>query len=434
MSEAQDTIQNVRRLPSPRAPCAPRRDGLHVLTVTRIFPNQVEPLACAFARQLISALSRRCEVEVLAAIPYLAGSSLLGDRTRPGRLTRVPDHEEIDGIHVAHPRVPYLPGVGSLPALAPVNAPLYLAGLLPHIRGLRGRFDVVLGTFLYPDACAAAALARMLGVPYVIKTHGTDVNIVSEWTSIRPILGPVLRGAAWSIGVSTPMVEALVRLGAPEDRAVLLGNGVDRGLFHPIDRREARRELGLPEDGRLLVYVGRLEEAKGLRELARAFEALQEGRGDGEKIHLALVGEGSLGAELAALAERVNASSGGRVVLVGGKPLPEVARYIGASDLLVLPSYNEGTPNVVLESLASGTPVVATSVGGIPDVVTHGETGILVPPRDADALAAGILKALGRRWDTGAIVASAPPSWDDSAARLHDMLTSATRGALLDAA
>lgn len=434
MSEAQATLQNVRQLSTAKAA---RRDGLRVLTVTRIFPNQVEPLACAFARQLISALSRRCEVEVLAAIPYLAGSSLLGDRTRPGRLARVPDHEEIDGVHVEHPRVPYLPGVGSLPALAPVNAPLYLAGLLPHVRKLRGRFDVVLGTYLYPDACAAAALARMLGLPYVIKTHGTDVNVVSEWTSIRPILGPVLRGAAWSIGVSAPMVDTLVRLGAPEERTVLLGNGVDRGLFHPINKLEARRALGLPEDGRLLVYVGRLEEAKGLRELGKAFEAItasQAERANGEKVHLAFVGEGSLAPELAALAERVNAGGQGQMVLVGGKPLPEVARHIGASDMLVLPSYNEGTPNVVLESLACGTPVVATSVGGIPAVVTPGKTGVLVPPRDAEALTTGILEALGRSWDTGAIVASAPPSWDESAARLHDMLTSATQGALLNAA
>jgi teichuronic acid biosynthesis glycosyltransferase TuaC len=434
MSEAQGTIRNVRRLSAARAA---RRDGLRVLTVTRIFPNQVEPLACAFARQLLSALSRRCEVEVLAAIPYLAGSSLLGDRTRPGRLTRVPDHEEIDGIHVEHPRVPYLPGVASLPALAPMNAPLYLAGLLPHVRKLRGRFDVVLGTYLYPDACAAAALARMLGLPYVIKTHGTDVNVVSEWTSIRPILGPVLRSAAWSIGVSAPMVDTLVRLGAPEDRTVLLGNGVDRGLFHPIDKGEARRALGLPEDGRLIVYVGRLEEAKGLRELGEAFEAITFAgaqRGAGEKLHLALVGEGSLGPELAALAGRVNAFGKGRMLLVSGKPLPEVARYVGASDLLALPSYNEGTPNVVLEALACGTPVVATSVGGIPDVVTHGKTGVLVPPRDAEALTAGILEALGHSWDTGAIVASAPASWDESAARLHAMLTSATQAARLNAA
>src|SRR6187401_882239 len=106
-----------------------QKSPLRVLAVTRIFPNRVEPLACAFQRQQLGALARRCTVEVLAVIPTLAGARLLGDRARVGRLTRVPSRDEIDGIPVLHPRVPYLPGVGAVPVLAPVQAPLYLAGL-----------------------------------------------------------------------------------------------------------------------------------------------------------------------------------------------------------------------------------------------------------------------------------------------------------------
>jgi teichuronic acid biosynthesis glycosyltransferase TuaC len=381
---------------------------LRVLTVTRIFPNLVEPLSCAFARQQLAALGRRCELEVLATIPYLAGSSLLGDRTRPGRLARVPAREEIDGIPVIHPRVPYLPGVSSIPALAPVNAPLYLAGLLPHLPQLRNRFDIVLGTFLFPDACAAAALARMLGLPYVIKTHGTDVNVVGEWASVQPIIAPVLRGAAWSIGVSAPMVESLIRLGAPRSRAVMLANGVDRSLFHPVDQGAARRELGLPDDGKIVLYVGRLDKEKGLRELCEAFEQIQRAPERKTPVHLVLVGEGPLQAELSEAADRFHGAGAGRLILAGGRPLPEVARYLGAADLLTLPSYNEGTPNVVLEALAAGRPVVATRVGGIPDVVADGKTGILVPPQDAEALAKALLE-----------------SWDDNAAQLHELLAAA---------
>jgi teichuronic acid biosynthesis glycosyltransferase TuaC len=407
---------------------------LRVLTVTRVFPNSVEPLSCAFARQQLAALGRRCNVEVLATIPYLAGSSLLGDRTRPGRLSRVPEREEIDGISVIHPRVPYLPGVASLPALAPMNAPLYLAGLLPHLPSLRGRFDVVLGTFLYPDACAAAALARMLGLPYVIRTHGTDVNVVGAWPSVQPIIAPVLRGAAWSIGVSGPMVETLIRLGAPQDRAVMLANGVDRDLFHPRDQIATRRELGLPEEGQIVTYVGRLEKEKGLRELCTAFEQIQGSRDRKAPMHLVLVGEGSLAPELAAAAERLNAAGAGKLILAGGKPLIEVARYLGASDLLTLPSYNEGTPNVVLEALATGLPVVATNVGGIPEVISDRQTGILLPPRDAAKLAEGLLEGLARDWDHELVLESAPPSWEENAAELHGLLHDAAHPALRRAA
>jgi teichuronic acid biosynthesis glycosyltransferase TuaC len=408
------------------------RSEPRVLAVTRIFPNRVEPLACAFQRQLLGALAHLCPVEVLAVIPYLLGSSLLGERTRPGRLARVPARDEIDGIPVIHPRVPYVPGVAAVPLLAPFNAPLYLAGLLPHVPRLRGRFDVVLGTFLYPDACAAALLARLLGVPYVIKTHGTDVNVVARWGTVRPMIESTVRGASFSIGVSAPIVKALVELGAPPERAVLLQNGVDRTVFHPMDRAAARAALGLPARGRIVTYVGRLEKEKGLRELVQAFERL--GRASTEPVHLALVGRGSLGEELDRAAAELVLSSGGRILLAGERPLDEVARYLAASDVLALPSWAEGTPNVVLEALAAGRPVVASRVGGIPDVIEDGRTGLLVPPRDVGALAAALGRALRRTWREADLVAAAPPSWEESAGHLLGLLLHAVHPSRLEAA
>jgi glycosyltransferase involved in cell wall biosynthesis len=110
------------------------------------------------------------------------------------------------------------------------------------------------------------------------------------------------------------------------------------------------------------------------------------------------------------------------LILAGDLPLTEVSRWLAAADALVLPSWAEGTPNVVLEALAAGRPVVATHVGGIPDVIEHGVTGLLVPPRDAPALATAMAEALGRTWDEAALLAAAPPSWDESAAKLLDLL------------
>ncbi|WP_437338906.1 glycosyltransferase family 4 protein [Sorangium sp. So ce394] len=408
---------------------------LRVLWVTRIFPNRVEPLSCAFQRQQLAALSRRCEVEVLAAIPYHPGVSLLGGRTRPGRLTAVPERDEIDGVPVVHPRAPYLPGAGRV--LAPVNAPLYLAGLLPYVPRLRGRFDVVLGAWLYPDACAAALLARMLGLPYAVKAHGTDVNVVARWRSVRPLVGGALRSAAYAIGVSRPMVEALAALGAPRDRAVLVRNGVDRALFRPADRRAARRELGLPERGRVVTFVGNVLREKGIHELLRAFEAIDRDGGDGgEPIHLVVVGDGPERAAVEQAALRRDREGGsaelrgerGRIIAVGARPLAQVARHLAATDLLALPSWAEGTPNVVLEALAAARPVVATRVGGIPDVVTPGRTGLLVPPRDAGALGRALRDALARTWDDGAFADAAPPSWEESAEALRRLLARAAFG------
>ncbi|AUX22745.1 glycosyltransferase [Sorangium cellulosum] len=404
-----------------------------VLWVTRIFPNRVEPLACAFQRQQLAALSRCCAVEVLAAIPYHPGVSLLGERTRPGRLTAVPERDEIDGVPVIHPRAPYLPGAGRV--LAPVNAPLYLAGLLPHVPRLRGRFDVVMGAWLYPDACAAALLARLLGLPYAVKAHGTDVNVVARWRSVRPLVGGALRSAACAVGVSRPMVEALTALGAPRERAVLVRNGVDRALFRPGDRRAARRELGLPERGRIITFVGHVARPKGIHELLDAFEALGAAAGEpGEPVHLVVVGDGPdrRMVELAAARREREAAlrreERGRIFVSGQRPLSAVARHVTATDLLALPSWAEGTPNVVLEALAAARPVVATRVGGIPDVVEPGRTGLLVPPRDVGALGRALREALARPWDERAFAEAAPPSWEESAEALRRVLAWAAFG------
>jgi glycosyltransferase involved in cell wall biosynthesis len=397
-----------------------RMSPLRVLVVTRLFPTSVEPFESPFARQQLAALGRRCEVLVLGVVPHLPGAALFGDRTRPGRLRRVPERETVAGLTVLHPRAPYLPGSARFPWLARFNAPLYLGGLLSYVPRLRGRFDVVLGTFLHPDACAAAALARLLGIPYVIKAHGTDIDVVARWPSVRGSVAAALGSAAWSLGVSRAMVSALVELGAPPDRAVLLTNGVDRALFHPRDKAASRAALGLPAEGRLIVFVGLLAPQKGVRELLAAWAELRaEG---GPPIHLAIVGGGKLQGEIAGAAAGNGDARRGLLVAPGALPLERVALYLGAADVFTLPSHREGTPNVVLEALASGRPVVATRVGGIPDVLADGVTGILVPPRSASDLALALRAALDRTWDVDALAASAPPSWEESAARLHRLL------------
>lgn len=359
----------------------------------------------------------------MAVVPYLAGASLLGDRTRPGRLGRLPMTEQIDGIRVTHPRAPYVPGGGAL--LAPLNTPLYVAGLLPHVRSLRGRFDVVLGAYVYPDGCAAAALARILGIPYVIKAHGTDVNVVASWPTVKPLLRHALSRASATVGVSRPMVDRLVELGAPRDRAFLLENGVDRDVFRPQSKAKARATLGIRPEDEVVLFVGRLSREKGLVELFEALPRLAKLRAHKTRGRLCSVflGEGPLEADVARRAERIASEQGDEAMRVlGARPLEEVALAMAASDLLVLPSFAEGTPNVVLESLAVGRPVVATSVGGIVDRIRHGETGFLVQPGSVGALVSAMNEALDREWSESALVAAAPFSWRESAARLEQVL------------
>jgi teichuronic acid biosynthesis glycosyltransferase TuaC len=400
-------------LPTP-VPAPGALPRLRVLILTKVFPNAIEPLAAAFNRQQFAALAKRADVEILAPVQWFPGAAATGPRTGAGKLARLPDFEWIDGLFVRHPRVFHLPRVDYTAAAA-----LYYASLYPEVRQLRGRFDVILGSFVYPDGIAAAWLGKRLGIPSVIYALGSDINVAPKIFGVKAQLARTLPKTSRVIAVSRDLGEKVIALGAPRARTVVVPNGVDRGLFHPRPRAAARAALGHGSDGdRWILFVGRLELAKGIDELLTAFTAIAAADA---RVKLVLVGDGSQRRRCEAAA----AAAPGRIIVAGGRPLSEVATWVAASDLLTLPSHNEGTPNVVLEALASGRKVVATRVGGIPDLITSAALGELVPAKDADALGDALVRVLAAPGDPAAVAAAGPVSWDESAARLHDVLASA---------
>jgi glycosyltransferase involved in cell wall biosynthesis len=388
---------------------------MRVLVMTKIFPNAAEPLSAPFNRQQIAALGRRCDVEVLAPIPWFPGARLFSRWSAAGRLGDVPRTDRIDGLEVTHPRTPYLPRFGHA-----LSAALYGAALFPAVRRRRGAFDVLLGTWAYPDGVAAVALGMALGVPTVVKLHGSDMDVLSKRPALRRQLAWALPRAARVVAVSRALGDQAAALGVSRDRIEIVTNGVDGELFRPRDRAAARAELGRGGDARKwILFVGRVEADKGMLELAPAFAKLAASNPDAALI---LVGDGKARAAM----EETLRPLGDRVVFAGARPFSEVPVWMGACDLLTLPSHHEGTPNVVLEALASGRRVVATRVGGIPDVVHRPELGALVPVGDADALAAALGEVLAAPYDGAAVAAlGARGGWDDSAARLQAVLQKA---------
>jgi glycosyltransferase involved in cell wall biosynthesis len=383
---------------------------MRVLAITKIFPNAVEPLSAPFNRQQLAELAELCSLEVFATIPWFPGAAAFNRWSLAGRLVGVPREETIDGLRVRHPRFLFVP------RLAAASGVLYAASLLGPVLGRRGLVDAVLGTWAYPDGFAAVLLAERLGVPAVIKLHGSDINVVAKLRGPRRALAWALPRAARVVAVSRPLAHAAEELGVDASRISIVRNGVDTTLFRPRDRGQARRALGIDERGKLIVYVGRLEREKGVLDLIEAYGRMGRGR---RGVSLALIGEGSLRSACQELAQKL----GIVVRLTGGLPLVEVPTWLAASDLLALPSWNEGTPNVVLEALACGRRVVATRVGGIPDVVESPELGALVPAREPAALAEALMVALRTSYDEARIVRLfEPQSWAQSAAHLHSVL------------
>jgi glycosyltransferase involved in cell wall biosynthesis len=199
------------------------------------------------------------------------------------------------------------------------------------------------------------------------------------------------------------MADRVVELGISRARVLGQHNGVDGETFTLRDRAEARRRVGIDHEGPVIVYVGNVKVAKGARDLVEAMAPLARRHGRADAL-LCVVGSGEADAEVAA---RVRDLGLGSTVRLCGRQLhTEIPYWMSACDVFCLPSHMEGCPNVVLEALASGKAVVATRVGGIPELVADGKNGVLVPPRDPEALAAGLAAALGRPWDPDAQRAS----------------------------
>jgi glycosyltransferase involved in cell wall biosynthesis len=295
---------------------------------------------------------------------------------------RAPRSETRNGIEVLHPRFPVVPKIGM--TLAPLL--LYRAAL-PLVERLRREagFDLIDAHYFYPDGVAAAMLGRRLGVPVVITARGSDVNLIAQYRFPRHMIRWAARQAAAVVAVSQALKDRLAALGVERERVHVLRNGVDLDLFHPEGRGRQRSELGF--GGPTLLSVGNLLAFKGHGIVIEALSRLPG-------CELVIAGDGPDRAAFEALARRHGVSA--RVRFVGSLSQQELRRYFCAADALVLASSREGWPNVLLEAMACGTPVVATAVGGVCEIVTSPDAGLVVEERSAAAIAQGIRSLLAQ--------------------------------------
>ncbi|MFT3665094.1 glycosyltransferase [Piscinibacter sp.] len=376
------------------------RARLRIALVTPMLPVPHDLTRGRYIHETARCLAKIADVRVYfqtLRYPRLPGivpkSYLYGD---------VPPDYKLDGVDVE------AFSYGSLPVLGrPLNGWLASRALTPRMATFAP--DVVVGYWVYPDGFAALLAAHRLGKPCVVGALGSDIHVRSgsnAWLTRRTI-----ERADALVVVSEAMARgAQAQFGADPARVHTIVNGFNRSVFRLQDQQQARAALGLPMQGRLIVYVGRFVEAKGLIELLDAFEKMAAEDGD---VRLALIGDGVMAPQLPGLVRDRGLAE--RVLLPGSMEPVQVARWISAADLLTLPSWSEGYPNVVVEALACGTPVVATDVGGTREILRE-DRGLLVSPRDAQALRVALTEALRRPWDRAAIAASMARSWDDVAA------------------
>ena len=348
---------------------------MRILTFSTLYPNAARPSQGIFVEtRLRHLLESKClEARVVAPVPWFPFAS-----PRFGRyaaFARAPRAEQRHGIDVSHPRFPMVPKVGM--TLAPF---LLAQAAKPELRRLlRGGydFDLIDAHYFYPDGVAAVMLGQHFGRPVVITARGSDLTLIPRHALPRRMIQWAARNAAGLVTVCAALKQALVELGVTGDRIEVLRNGVDLELFQPVDRDIERRRLGFART--TLLSVGHLVPVKGHDLTIRALALLPD-------VDLVIAGDGPERGALAALAQSLGVGS--RVHFVGVLPQHELRRYYGTADALVLASSREGWANVLLESMACGTPVIASKVWGTPEVVAAPAAGVLMPERTPEALAA----------------------------------------------
>lgn len=402
-----------------------------ILAFATLFPNPSQPRLGMFVRNRLAALAAYCPTVVVA--PVLSRYPL--QRLEHGSVAAVPSIELQGGLEVHHPRFTTLPGIGRC-----ADGAVLFWQTVSYVARLRADFpfDLIDAHYAFPDGAAAVMLAKRFQVPVCVTVRGGDLDVLTRYRLRRRIIRNTLANATKVFAVSRYLAARAEALGARPERIRVLPNGVDLNAFSVVPQREARRALGLDTDDRLILCVGNLIPEKGQQVL---IEALGLMRAMGSVLpRLLIIGSDPRGGrrylhQLERLQQRLGIND--QITFVGPKPQPELASWYAAADMLVLPSFREGCPNVVREALACGRPVIASRVGGVPELVTSDRLGMLVQPGDPRQLAQAIASGLRRRWDHAAIAAETRGrTWDavasillDEFAALHQSSAASSSGA-----
>ena len=356
---------------------------LRLLTFSTLFPNAAQPNHGIFVENRLRHLLADAPVTATVLAPtwwFPSGAERFGPW---GAYARVPRQETRHGVAVHHPRALTIPKLGmyTAPWALYRAARRRLAALVAG--GLA--FDAIDAHYLYPDGVAALWLARAFAKPLAITARGSDVTELPDHAIPRRLIQRAMAGADALISVSAGLKARMVELGAPADKVTVLRNGIDTAQFHPGpwpefgDRMAARARLGFVRP--TLIAVGGLIPRKRHHLAIEAMAKLPDW-------DLVIVGAGP---EHAALQAQVAAGGlGGQVRLLGPRPHAELPAYYGAADAMVLASSREGWANVLLESMACGTPVVASDIPGNPEVVQTRAAGLILPENSAAGIAASV--------------------------------------------
>ena len=392
----------------------------NLLVIAPRYPHAHDSISGSFVHSQIEYLRARFDrVVVVSTTPRIPRlwSRWLSPRLKGDAWA---SNYSYDNVDVYFPRNIALP----LESLQRFRVTAGYSSIRKILKASRFKPDLVHAHFLWPSGAIAARLKADLRIPYVVTAHGYDVYDLPFRTKYYSgLFTHVLDEAEAVIAVAEKLRTSLTnQYHLKENKVIAIPNGFDQKLFHPADQLVARAKLNLPLEGKFILSVGTsqyhktpkgLIELKGHRVLSEAFYQLSLARSN---VVCGIVGD---------VPEREiapQARATGRFRLFGPCPHNQVSDWINACDVFALPSLNEGLPTVLMESLGCGKPVIATRVGGVPDIITSHRLGILVDPGDPSALATALMTALDTAWDPQYIHEHALQfTWERIADRIFDV-------------
>jgi teichuronic acid biosynthesis glycosyltransferase TuaC len=381
---------------------------LKILSLSCVFPNSADPTLGLFVRSRLQSVAAGAVVKVISPVPMI--DYWRATYTHGAWHREIAQHRQDGNLEVFHPSWFYLPFGGVL------NAAFLAARLLLPVVRLRRRFsfDLIDAHFAYPDGIAAGILAQLLRVPFIVSLRGNETMHAGH--PFRAIfIRWVLRRANRVICLSESLRQFANSLGVDPARTKTIPNGIDTKLFYPRDRAASRQKYMIDDDTTVILSVGALIERKGHHRIIHALKELQEEGVDAQLLIAGSAGrEGHYEQQLHKLVSELRMESKVRFL---GQVKPEfLPELMSAADVFCLPTTREGWPNVVHEAMGCGTPVVATNVGGIPDMIPSERYGIVVPVNDSAALRNALHTAFGKHWDRQGIAGWARSrSWEQVA-------------------
>ncbi len=363
---------------------------LDILTFTSLYPNPQNTRNGIFVEHRVYQLlrSQQVRIRVVAPVPWFPFKSPIFGRY--ARVARIPFTDKRKGINVWHPSYLTVPKVGM--TAAPVLMAYSLRAFLKRFFRTTGKPDVLDAHYFYPDGVAAALVGRWFDIPVVVTARGSDINVIgANYRLPRMMIRRAAERCSAVVAVSDALKRRLTELGVDSQSITVLRNGVDLGYFVP----RSNGALGNPErDDVRLLSVGNLIPSKGHQHVISALKQLQGAT-------LSIAGDGPMESALRGLASRLGVAD--RVKFLGTLDQTDLQLHYQGAHLLVLASTREGMPNVILEALACGTPVVATRVGGIPEVVDTAAAGRLIEQASPEAIAEAVKSMIAAYPDREAV-------------------------------